>query len=143
LLEFPARIGAQLGGCPPATVRALREFGLRCGEVFLHAEDVQALRGERTRLDTTLEVMLAGRFSGIPDALGEPAGAAPLADPAVRARAMATASEAGDLARRQALAAVADVPVPAARRILVEFAETAAAPVLAGGDKTEDRPYRM
>ncbi|HEY3682199.1 MAG TPA: hypothetical protein VGL93_04135 [Streptosporangiaceae bacterium] len=170
LLEFPARIGAQLGGCPPATVRALREFGLRCGEVFLHAEDVLALRGERTRLDTTLEVMLAGRFSGIPDALGEPVDAAPpadpavrepppadpavreprradpaalLADPALRAQAMATASQAGDRARRQALAAVADVPVPAARRILVEFAETAAVPVLADGDKTEDRLYRM
>lgn len=39
LLEFPARIGAQLGGASPAEVAALREFGHHCGHAFLHAED--------------------------------------------------------------------------------------------------------
>jgi len=148
LLEFPVRIGAQLGGGTPGTVRALREFGRQCGQVFLCAEDVLALRGERTRLDTTLPVMLEGRFSGIPEYLdGGPVSAGLLAaDPRSRSRALATATATGEAALRRALRTLVDLPEPTAVRILTDFAETAAAPLRAPSISTVSehlvaRPY--
>ncbi len=68
--EFPARIGALLGGCSADAVQALRDAGYHCGRAFLHAEDVLALRGERTRLDATLAAMLQARISAVPEYLG-------------------------------------------------------------------------
>ncbi|MBO2466226.1 FAD-dependent monooxygenase, partial [Actinomadura violacea] len=67
LLEYPARIGAQFGGAAPPAVAALREYGHQCGRAFLHAEDVLALRGGRTRLDTTRAAMVAARLTAVPE----------------------------------------------------------------------------
>jgi hypothetical protein len=53
VLEFPARAGALLAGVSDGTARAVRDAGFFCGQAFVHAEDV-LLRGERSRLDTTL-----------------------------------------------------------------------------------------
>jgi menaquinone-9 beta-reductase len=130
LLEFPTRIGAQLGGGSPEIVRALRDFGQHCGYAFAHAEDILALRGGRTRLDTTLAVMLRGKFSGVPDYLdGMRVNGDRLAsDSALRSRALDAAMAACRDARQRALGAIAIVPDPAAR-ILREFAETVAVPV--------------
>jgi menaquinone-9 beta-reductase len=130
MFEYPARIGAQLSGCGPETARALRDFGYSCGCVFAHAEDVLALRGERTRLDTTLEVMLQGRFSGIPDHLGgRPVAETDLADPRLRHAALAAATAACRQSWQDSLNAAAAVPDREAARILREFAGIAAAPV--------------
>lgn len=131
LLEFPARIGAELGGAAPEVVQALRAFGQHCGHAFMHVEDVLALRGERTRLDTTLAVMMHGRFSGIPDVLGDQQMSAELvaADPALRARGLATAEAAAENAHECALRTIDAVPDPAARRILRGFTEAVVTPV--------------
>ena len=59
----------------------MREFGRSCGRAFLHAEDLLALRGERTRLDTTRKGMVEVRISAVPEAV-----------PAKRAKAMAASS---------------------------------------------------
>lgn len=151
LFEFPARIGAELGGSPPETRSALRDYGRRCGHVFLHAEDFLALRGEPTRLDTTLAVMLAGRFSGLPDLLADagpadlpgtgPTAAALAADSALRSRALTAAAAAGQAAAagaRQALPAVS----PMAGRILDEFIHALARPIpeRAAGDPAAEAP---
>jgi hypothetical protein len=130
LMEFPARIGAQLGGGTTETVRAMRDFGHHCGLALLHAEDVLALRGERTRLDATLAGMLAGRLSAIPASLGGKAVTAKAltADPELKARSLAAAIAACRRARRQALTAIKAVPDPRAASILREFIEAVAAP---------------
>lgn len=132
LLEFPARVGAQLGGGTPEIVAALRDFGRWCGYAFAHAEDILALRGERTRLDTTLEVMLRGGFSGVPDYLGgmlaTPESLA--GDSRLRERALDTAVSACRQALRKALAATAALPDSVACRILRAFALTIAQPAL-------------
>ncbi len=139
LLEFPARIGGLLGGCPAGTVTALREVGHHCGHAFLHAEDILALRGERTRLDATLSAMLCGRIS----AVGE--GAADWSpgegrtvlnlhgrlDREARQAALATAVRACLAAHRDAVCATAAVAGPAAARILRQFAAAVAAPAIA------------
>ncbi len=126
MFEFPARIGASLGGAPANVVHALAECGHHCGRAFLHAEDLLALRGDRTRLDTTLETMLAGRFTGLPNA-----GHLPAADAAVRVRLAAGAAAACEDARRQALASLAPVTNPAATRLLDQFINAIAAPASA------------
>jgi menaquinone-9 beta-reductase len=130
LLEFPARIGAQLGGAPAADVRALRQFGRQCGHVFLHAEDVLAVRGERTRLDTTLDTMLRGRFSGLPSTIdGQRVSQRALAaDQRLRSRALAAARDACLQARLEALGALSRVTSPAATGILRDFALALAEP---------------
>jgi 2-polyprenyl-6-methoxyphenol hydroxylase-like FAD-dependent oxidoreductase len=69
LFEFPARVGAQLADADAATVAQLREFGNQCGRLFVHAEDVLALRGEPTRLDTTAQGLLDHHLSALPDIL--------------------------------------------------------------------------
>ncbi|QKG25092.1 NAD(P)/FAD-dependent oxidoreductase [Actinomadura verrucosospora] len=113
LLEYPARIGAQFGGAAPPAVAALREYGHQCGRAFLHAEDVLALRGERTRLDTTRAAMIAARLTAVPED----------GDGAV-ARAASAAREAADAARA-ALAAVAGSP---ADRLLRRFLDAVVRP---------------
>ena len=63
LYEFPARLGAELAGADPETVETLRDFGSECGRAFLHVDEVLALTGRRTRLDTTLDFMGENRLS--------------------------------------------------------------------------------
>jgi flavin-dependent dehydrogenase len=135
LFEFPARIGALLGGCSEPTVQALREAGYHCGHAFGHAEDILALRGERTRLDTTLRAMLQGRTSAIPARLGgRPVSSRRLArDPGLRSAALAAAADACFAAQHSALDAIASVSSPAAGRILRQFISTVVAPALAAG----------
>lgn len=130
LFEFPARIGALLAGCSPETTQALRDIGHHCGHAFLHAEDVLALRGERTRLDATLPAMLNGRLSAIPDGLGDqPVSHRRLtADPRLRSAALAASVAACLAARRSALQATAAVDSPAAARILRQFISAVARP---------------
>jgi flavin-dependent dehydrogenase len=129
LFEFPARIGAALGGGSAETIRILREFGHHCGRTFLHAEDVLALRGERTRLDTTREAMVAGRFTAIP-------AEAEREDEVLISAVMACRN-----ARRQALDAADAVTNPTAARILRQFVDAIAAPAADGTPQTE-RPGR-
>lgn len=111
LFEFPARIGALLGGAPAATVEELREIGSACGRAFLHAEDILALRGERTRLDAALPAMLSGRISAVPDYLGgTPVSSSQLArDANLRSRALREATSACRAEREQAIRALAGV----------------------------------
>jgi Polyprenyl synthetase len=130
LLEFPARIGAQLGGSPPAAVQALRSLGHLCGIAFQCAEDILALRGTPTRLDTSLAIAFEGRFSGVPDTLSRPSlNATDLdADQHLQATALTRAVHGCAAARRQALAFLPAVPDPASRRILRAFIDAVAAP---------------
>lgn len=147
LLEFPARIGALLGGCPPGTVQALREAGHHCGHAFVHAEDVLALRGERTRLDTTLQAMLRGRISAIPECLpGRPVSGHRLAtDAQLRSAALAAAAGACLAAGGSALDATAAVAGPVSARIIRQFvcavtlpARAASGPPAGGGRPGQD-----
>ncbi len=69
LFEFPLRIGAALGG---ADDEAFRTCGAALGRLFLRVDDVLALRGDRTRLDTTLTDLLDGRISALPELLAVP-----------------------------------------------------------------------
>ncbi|MEV0422208.1 FAD-dependent monooxygenase [Streptosporangium canum] len=128
LLEFPSRVGAQLGGASPETVRALRDFGHHSGYAFLHAEEVLAVRGERTRLDVTLPGMLSGRLSAIPDVLPEVTGALLAGDPGARSKALDLAVTACRDAHRAALGALEDVAHPVSARILESFVATVCAP---------------
>jgi menaquinone-9 beta-reductase len=131
LFEFPSRIGALLGGGSPSVITALRDFGYHCGRAFGHTEDVLALEGRRTRLDTTLAVMLDGGFSGACDcAGGDRAGAdAFAADLELRSRALAAARARGEAAAQRALVAADAVPGAVAARILRRFIEVVAAPL--------------
>ncbi|SFI28107.1 Dehydrogenase (flavoprotein) [Streptosporangium canum] len=128
LLEFPSRVGAQLGGASPETVRALRDFGHHSGYAFLHAEEVLAVRGERTRLDVTLPGMLSGRLSAIPDVLPEVTGALLAGDPGARSKALDLAVTACRDAHRAALGALENVAHPVSARILESFVATVCAP---------------
>ncbi|MFD2349590.1 hypothetical protein ACFSTC_09750 [Nonomuraea ferruginea] len=128
LLEFPSRIGAQLGGASPETVGALRSFGGHSGHAFLHAEEVLALRGERTRLDVTLPAMLAGRLSAIPDDLPGITGGLLAGVPGARSEAMDLAATGCEDAHRAALAALRNVTHPVSARILRSFVATLCAP---------------
>jgi flavin-dependent dehydrogenase len=131
LLEFPARMGALLGGAPPALGRAIRDFGHHCGHAFLDAEDVLAVSGMRTRLDTTLDVMLHERLSAIPDRVpGRPFSRAVLADDEqLRSMVLATASAACEASERHALRALDEITNPAAVRIMREFLAAVSEPV--------------
>jgi flavin-dependent dehydrogenase len=130
LLEFPARIGAVLGGAPPAAVQALRDAGHHCGHALLHAEDVLLLSGRRNRLDTSLAAAIGGRISAIPDLLdGRPVSPESLAtDPALRSAALAGAEASCRRARDDALRAAVGVPGTVARRMLRQFACAITAP---------------
>jgi menaquinone-9 beta-reductase len=148
LFEFPSRVGALLGGGSPPVVTALRDFGYHCGRAFGHTEDVLALEGQRTRLDTTLAVMLDGGFSGACDwAGGDRVGAdAFAADPELRSRALAAARAASQAAVHRALLAADAVPDAVAARILRRFVEAVAAPIHEPGRPAENarrsRPLR-
>ncbi len=135
LFEFPCRIGAMLGGGSPEVVRALRGIGYHCGHAYLHAEDVLAMRGQRTRLDTTLHAMIQGRISAIPEFLAgqRVSGENLAADPRIRSIALAAAMTAGRDARQRAMDTIVTVPSPAAARILRQFVSAVAAPVLTQG----------
>ena len=115
------------------TVQAVREVGHQCGTAFLHAEDVLALRGERTRLDITLQAMLAGRTGHprMPDR--RDVTVRDLADPQLRADALTASAQACLAARRRALDAVAAVPGPVAARILRRFVGAATRPAQSPG----------
>ncbi|MEO3824690.1 FAD-dependent monooxygenase [Actinomadura sp. B10D3] len=137
LFEFPARLGAELGGAGPETVARVREIGHQCGRAFLFAEDALALRGLRTRLDTTSGAMLAGRISTVPRLLGrDDLTAGELsADPHLRAAAVAAATAACRDAAGTALDLAAGVPHQAAARILRALVRAIAPPfVLAPED---------
>lgn len=132
MFEYPLRAGALLADAPSATVAPLREFGRHCGRVFVHAEDVLAVRGLRTRLDTSLGALLDGRVSALPDLLGAPGLTAGqvAADPRLRDEAFAVAvaacREELELARKAAAEVAEEMPA----RILRSFAEAMAAPAL-------------
>jgi menaquinone-9 beta-reductase len=136
LFEFPARIGGLLGGAPPETVRALRDVGHHCGHAFLHAEDVLALGGQRTRLDATLRAMLAGRISAIPDLAGDQCldHRRLAADPDARSAALARSAACCLAARRSALDAAAVITAGSAARILREFADALSSPARAAAE---------
>lgn len=59
LLEYPARLGAAVGGAQPEAVAAMREVGHACGAAFLQAETVLALAGEPTRLGMSWQTLEA------------------------------------------------------------------------------------
>ncbi|WP_157630796.1 FAD-dependent monooxygenase [Kribbella catacumbae] len=69
LFEFPCRAGAELAGLPPSQARQLRDHGYHSGQAFLFAEDLRALHGRPTRLDTTLDNLLRSEVSSLPDLL--------------------------------------------------------------------------
>ena len=104
LYEFPARLGAELAGADAATVETLREFGSECGRAFLHVDEVLALTGGRTRLDTTLEFLAANRLAT--DGLG-PDDAARAAEQVTAARAATAEAERRG---RSAVARLSDAP---------------------------------
>ncbi|GAA0566009.1 NAD(P)/FAD-dependent oxidoreductase [Actinomadura livida] len=138
LLEFPARLGGQLGGASPVTVEALRTYGEQCGHVFLHAEDLLALQRRRTRLDIDLRSMLDGRLSAIPDLIpGSSTGLGTLLSPTVRIAAVEAVTTAGQEAYRAASAALDAVPDATATRILQGFLDAIAEPLL-----STDRPFK-
>lgn len=130
LLEFPARMGALLGGAPPDVTRAVREFGHHCGHAFLHAEDALAIRGVRTRLDTTLDVMLRERLSAIPESMPgrEVSREALMDDESLRSAVLSAARAACEHSRQGALTALDAITDPAAVRILRKFAAAVSAP---------------
>ncbi|WIX91328.1 FAD-dependent oxidoreductase [Amycolatopsis sp. DG1A-15b] len=66
LFEFPARIGAGLADADDRMSERLRTVGHECGRAFLYSEDVLALDGAPTRMDTTLEGLRAARLSSLP-----------------------------------------------------------------------------
>ena len=138
LFEFPARIGGLLGGASPAVVRALRDAGHHCGHAFLHAEDVLALEGQRTRLDATLGAMLAGRISAIPDLAGDQFldHRRVTADPDHRSAALARSAASCLAAQRSALDAAAVIPAGGAARILREFVTALSSPACAAAKVT-------
>lgn len=115
LLEYPARLGAELGGASPEAVTAMREVGHACGAAFLQAEQVLALSGDATRLGMSWSTLAA---SG-------------LATVAADADEKATLIEATAACRREhdrALRALHDVPNPAAVRLASSVAAAIAAP---------------
>ena len=125
LFEFPARLGAVLGGAPPGTVSALREAGRQCGHAYLLAEEVLALRGQRTRLDTTLTTLIRDRVSGLSGTV--------LTDPAARTAALAGAVAGCQSATALGLEAVARIPHARAAGVLREFLQAVASPIEPAG----------
>lgn len=135
LFEFPLRVGAEIGGAPVETVRALRRYGTALGHAFLHVEDLLAVRGHRTRLDTTPRALLDGRLSALPRLLpGRTLTADTLRhDPALNRAARAASAGEALRARRAAHDALAPVPDPLSRLVLTTFVDVLAAPAADGG----------
>jgi hypothetical protein len=115
LLEYPARLGAELGGAPPEVVAALREVGHACGAAFLHAEQVLALSGGATRLGMSWNTLVASGLATVADKAGG----------------KAALSEASTACRREhdrALRALHDVRDPVAVRLASAVVASIAAP---------------
>jgi len=127
LFEYPARIGAVLGGCPDRVVEAARDFGHHCGHVFQYAEDVLALDGRRTRLDTSLATMIESDTSAVLDHFPGTT-AESLTDPDLRAVLLKVSAEACARAHRRALDALAPIEHEVSRRMLEHFADVLATP---------------
>jgi flavin-dependent dehydrogenase/geranylgeranyl pyrophosphate synthase len=130
LFEFPARMGALAAGREDR-VAGLREIGYQIGVAFLLAEDLLALDGRRTRLDASLEAMLAGGLSGLPALLGpaDLTAAALAADPGRARDAVTTALS----ATTQALDSLIEkLPQETGRRLLRSFVATLATDVIPG-----------
>jgi flavin-dependent dehydrogenase len=129
LFEYPARIGAVLGGCPERLVQAARDFGHHCGYAFQYAEDVLALGGKRTRLDTSLATMIESGTSAVFEHFpGTTADSA--ADPELRGPLLKASAEACARRHRSALDALAPVENAASRRMFEHFAAALTAPAL-------------
>ncbi|MGK3204840.1 hypothetical protein [Amycolatopsis sp. MEPSY49] len=123
LFEFPLRVGAALGG---ADAEVFRTCGEVLGKLFLRAEDVLALRGERTRLDATLTDLLDGRISALPELLAVPGLKAEVLPP----HALPAAVEAARKAFAEFAQACDRLPDPASRRLLGAVGAWVAAPVV-------------
>ncbi|MGD0561171.1 MAG: hypothetical protein ABSA93_40135, partial [Streptosporangiaceae bacterium] len=126
LFEFPARLGAVLGGSADGTVEVLRDVGSHCGHAYLHAEEVLALRGERTRLDITLETLIRDRIGGLSEIV--------LTNQEARAGALAAAAAACRAAAGRARQALSQVPDATARSVLGEFIQVVAAPAMTASE---------
>lgn len=112
LYEFPARLGAELARADDPTVEALRDFGSECGRAFLHVDEVLALTGGRTRLDTTLDFMAANRLAT--DGLGS--------DASERVAEQVTAARAATAAAQQrGRTVVEQLPATPGRELLEAF----------------------
>jgi flavin-dependent dehydrogenase/geranylgeranyl pyrophosphate synthase len=129
LMEFPARLGALLGGCSAETVKVMRTIGGLLGKAFTHAEDVLALTGRRTRLDMALQASVSYRTSAIADLCEtHPDNVRRLLhDPVFAASALADSRRACAEATARALDTIAEVPGAQARHILSAYT-TAIAP---------------
>ncbi len=111
LYEFPARLGAELARADDDTVAALREFGSECGRAFLHVDEVLALSGRRTRLDTTFDFMSANRLASDE-----------LTDDETRLAAQVSAAQAAAAeAEHRGRSVVAQLPVSPGRELLEAF----------------------
>ncbi|MBF6618659.1 MAG: FAD-dependent oxidoreductase [Patulibacter sp.] len=118
LYEFPVRLGAELAGADADTVEALRDFGSECGKAFLHTDEVLALTGQRTRLDTTLAFMSSNRMAtdGLREDTPDLASAAKAACEAAHERGITALHRLPDSPGRRLLAAFLDGVVrPVAR----------------------------
>jgi flavin-dependent dehydrogenase len=123
LYEFPARLGAELARADGPTVETLREFGSECGRAFLHVDEVLALAGERTRLDTTLDFLAANRLAT--DGIA-PDGVASAAEQAAAAREETAAAE------RRGSDAIGRLPESPGRGLLEAFLAGVCAPARSG-----------
>ncbi|WP_103343860.1 hypothetical protein [Amycolatopsis sp. CA-126428] len=122
LFEFPLRIGAALGGSDDDVFRTC---GAALGRLFLRAEDVLALRGDRTRLDVTLTDLLDGRISALPELLAVPG----LTAGALPPEALVAAVKAGQGAFAEFEQACDRLPAPGARSLLSAVGTWVATPI--------------
>jgi flavin-dependent dehydrogenase len=120
LYEFPARLGAELAGADPDTVETLRDFGSECGRAFLHVDELLALTGRRTRLDTTLAFMSDNRLATD--------GIAPGDDGPAVAEHVAAARSATAAAERRGRSAASRLPASPGRELLEAFLSGVCAP---------------
>ena len=117
LLEYPARLGAAVGGAPPEVVAALRDVGHACGGAFLQAENVLALSGGATRLGMSWNTLVAGGLATVTDDTGGK-------------DALIEATAACRREHDRALRALRDVPNPAAVRLAAGVMAAIAAPAI-------------
>jgi hypothetical protein len=115
-----------LGGSADGIAEVLRDVGRHCGHAYLHAEEVLALRGERTRLDITLETLIRDRICGLSEIV--------LTDPEARVAALATSVAACRAASARALETVSQVPDATARNVLGEFIQVVTAPAMTASE---------
>ncbi|MBP2325489.1 flavin-dependent dehydrogenase [Kibdelosporangium banguiense] len=132
LFEFPLRIGAELGKVSPGTGQALRAYGTVLGHMFLHTEDILAVRGQRTRLDATLNALLTSKVSALPALLPDRVLTARTLqqDPDLRSAALTVTSKEARTAWHATHEATASVPNSVSRLILTKFAGTLGEPAL-------------